>query len=56
MVEVPARAGGEEDGRELVLQGVEDVAPVYVLGWGVSGRGFWGWDGVGIGGWLVGGS
>ena len=31
MVEVPAGTGGEEDGGELVLDRVEDVAPVYVL-------------------------
>ena len=31
LVEVPAGTGGEEDGCQLVLQCVEDVAPVYVL-------------------------
>ena len=31
LVEVPAGAGGEEDGGELVLERVEDVTPVYVL-------------------------
>lgn len=33
LVEVPAGGGCEEDGRELVGEGVEDVAPVYGL-WG----------------------
>lgn len=47
LVEVPAGAGGEEDGGELVLHGVEDVAPVYVLSWGVSGGGFGDGDGSG---------
>jgi hypothetical protein len=31
LVEVPAGDGGEEDGCELVVQGVEDVAPVNCL-------------------------
>lgn len=31
LVEVPAGAGGEEDGGQLVLDGVEDVAPVDIL-------------------------
>lgn len=39
LIEVPAGTGGEEDGRELVLQGVEDVAPVYVLGGVLIGTG-----------------
>lgn len=31
LVEVPARGGCEENGGELVGEGVEDVAPVYGL-------------------------
>jgi hypothetical protein len=29
--EVPAGDGGEEDGGQLVVEGIEDVAPVYCL-------------------------
>lgn len=35
LVEVPAGGGCEEDGGELVGEGVEDVAPVY----GLCGKG-----------------
>lgn len=31
MVEEPAGVGCEEDGGDLILEGVEDVTPVYVL-------------------------
>ena len=34
LVEVPAGDGGEKDGCELIVEGVEDVAPIYCL-WGV---------------------
>jgi len=36
LVEVPAGGGGEEDGGELIGEGVEDVAPVDCLGEGVG--------------------
>ena len=45
LVEVPAGTGGKEDGGELGLERVEDVAPVNVLGevlvGGFGSAGFW---------------